>query len=281
MRNSPSNPLIGAYSQRGLQVAESLLWLRPTDYSVQAICGRCSALPSHWNLWFRWGANNETKSTPALHLSDLTVPRVEHQYLFDNVQLRRQYISRYVQHGTVASIQEAGPVLRYTRCHFRSPHIGPILHPFPGGPDVLLAIPNTQWYLWYGDSAGGDLDSPQQPGGPTRLTDAYVASTVIKHPHDIDSLAVGSGGEFDSPMTYQGWILALVHDHSRLVDPDNPDSATVVQFSPYALYHLKQPDPLFDEQQAVFLSFTSNTFEIVHNPLHLPQHTIRLSPKNI
>lgn len=278
MRHSPSNPLISAYSQRGLQVAEPLLWLKPTDYTVQAVCGRCTAVPAYWHTHFTWGANNETISTPFLGLSDLTVPRVEWQYLFHNVQLKRYLISRYIPRIDILGLLAGGPSLRYTRCHYRAPPIGPTIRPHPEGPIQLTPIPNTQWYLWYGDSFGSDLESPQQPNQNVRLTDHYISNTVLRQPLPFDSYAEGVGDEFDSPITYQGWILALVRSHTFSIEPTSPER---VIFSPYALYHLKQPPLGQAERRAVFLSFESNVFTIVHNPLHLPPHTIRLSPENI
>lgn len=264
MRNLPSNPRSGADS-RPDQVAEPLLHVRS---ATQAICGRCSALPHNWKLTFSF-------SSP---------PPEEQQFLFTNVHVYREPIQRFIPSVLLNEILQQGPTLRYTRCHFLSTEIGPYAYPsYPldaTNPDkVLVSIPNTQWFLFYGgtqlssSSEGSDFKAPQQLDEDPLVTDKFVAENVISSPLEFDSKGEATGNEFDDPMSFAGWILALLWKRVRRKPP--PDGPFKIFYDPLAVYRLVEPEL---DQLAVFKSWRSNVFEPFHNALLLPSHTVTISP---
>ncbi len=267
MRNLPSNPRSGVDS-RPDQVAEPLLHIRN---ATQAVCGRCSALPHNWKVSF----------------SFVTPPPEEQQFLFNNVHVYREPIQRFVPSIVLNEILQQGPTLRYIRCHFLSTEIGPYAYPsYPldaSNPDkVLVSIPNTQWFLFYGgtqdntegvEAGGFDFRAPQQLDEDPLVTDEFVANNVISTPLEFDSKGEAAGNEFNDPMTFSGWILALLWKRIRRMPP--PDGPFKIAYDSLAVYRLVEPEL---DQLPVFKSWRSNSFEIFHNPLQLPSHTVTISP---
>lgn len=268
MRTIASNTRSGFNTEPSL-VAESLLWLNDPDNAIQAICGRLDYVPRNWALYFQWGDTEPSLTTTGLEVP-ATLPREDWRYIFDNNNLRREYIFPFVPAVQPHEILQKGPALRYTRCHWSTPFIGGTIPTSPTTSEVV-AIPAIQWFLYYGKNGNEneDFTASQDFNSDPFITDNKVSSLVLRQPLAVDSVILPGGNEFGDTPSYFGWVIVLMKRDIE-TDIQNP-SITRIKYKSYASYHLHEDNKVFQSQK-------SNKFSIVHNPLNLPEHTLYLRP---
>ncbi len=202
--------------------------------------------------------------------------------LFRDILLKRELIQQFIPSAIVTEWEvSTQPTFVYSRPHWSTPIFGgevPDTDPGPG-PDALWGM---RWYLVYATSSDAE---------PVQFLDQAVAADtqrqLANNPVELysqDSQSSPSDGDINSAPNFTGWTLLLLHKYFSLAAPPNPPT---VRFAWYGAWSLELPPDSSDEPVTfrngsvastipIFDPFHESKWQIFHNPLNFPSHTLTL-----
>ena len=292
-------PLLHSDLSGPSQVAQNDLWLYDRAQFPGGRLfpsGRLHSLPSYFRVNVTWTFT--VPATPTTYTQDggsiysfvagrpafLLTPPPNQLFMFDNIQLQRDPIQKYVP-DTIPPywFRNTKPKAVYERAHFVSPFCG-VARPKEHKPEDPLVHQNVRWYLVY--SAGiADFDGvnfDDQAG--------YAPALDFSMQDGFDSFGSDSSGQEGGSITLGGWVLLLVRQEFKVsagsifLDPitgfyqiTDPGGTLTVLYHLYGGWALTPPLSPF-APSPIFSPLVASSWTIFRNDLHWPPHTLTLTP---